>query len=147
MRIAAVLVFLAIVALVAINPANPAKAMKSVASTPKCSCHVCQGPGPDCQSQVVNTTCDKCVKFTGVSTGDTKEVPDFIWQNMNMNTQTAKDQMVKNKGKQMTFRGCATQGLIDVATLGDSYSDTGCSDYDEFFGFKDVTACLCKGDC
>jgi len=138
-EIALILVSLAFVALVS---AGPARSMKS---TPKMSCHVCQGPGPDCKSDKVNTTCDKCVKFTGVSSGNTQEVPDFIWQNMNV--PNAKDQMAKNKGKQMTFRGCATQGLIDVATLGDSYGDTGCSDFDEFFGFNDVTACLCKGDC
>jgi len=144
-----VLTFIAISAcLILASAAPPAKpAAKKVpvkkAGPPKIACTVCQGVGTDCKSEKTDSKCDKCAKFTGVA-DDPKEVPEYMWGIMPAGS---KDAMTKNKGQKMTFRGCATQELIDVATLGDTYEEYGCTDFDEMFGFKDATGCLCKGNC
>jgi len=120
-----------------------AKARKSPMK-PKIQCHVCQAVGTDCQSNKVSNTCDKCAKIVGIA-NDPDQVPPMVWSNLDPG---AKEAMRANKGKQMAFRGCATRDLIDLAEFGTGYaSDDGCSDFDDFFGFKDATACLCSSDC
>jgi len=51
----------------------------------------------------------------------------------------------------MTYRSCATQEMIDAATVGSEYDGDGCSEMtdgdEDFMGFKHVTACLCSGNC
>jgi len=133
-------------------PKNPAAAASSADNNRKpkptskfVTCTSCRGLGDDCKSNKVYRTCDKCVKMTGIASDPSslnEQMLEFVPDGDQMRTL-----LTLYKGKKVTIRGCATDSAIAFATFGQEFAPTGCSAFDELFGLKDCTACLCDGDC